>query len=58
MGYAEYQLNDGTGTITVVTQRNGAPRKGAQVKVQGTFRSVATIGTRSASVLEEKKRVD
>ena len=58
LGYAEYQIDDGTGKLTVVTQTGGAPRKGAQVRVQGTFRSVGTIGSKSASVLEEKKRVD
>ena len=58
LGYGEYQLDDGTGTLTVLTQHNGAPRKGAAVKVQGTFRAVATVGSRSVAVLEEKKRVD
>jgi hypothetical protein len=58
LGYAEYQIDDGTGKLTVVTQHNGAPRKGAQVRVRGKFRSVGTIGSKSASVLEETKRVD
>jgi hypothetical protein len=58
LGYAEYQIDDGTGKLTVVTQHNGAPRKGAQVKVRGKFRSVGVLGSRGASVLEETKRVD
>jgi hypothetical protein len=58
LGLGEYRIDDGTGTLTVVTQHGGAPRKGAEVRVQGKFHAVATVGTRSIAVLEEKKRVD
>lgn len=56
LGYGAYQLNDGSGTLTVVTKEGGAPREGAQVGVEGEFRSAFTIGTETAAVLVEKER--
>ena len=56
MGYGAYQINDGTGTITVVTNTNGAPRTGAHVGVEGEFREAFTLGTTSAAVIMEKQR--
>ncbi len=56
MGYGAYQLDDGTGTISIVSQENGAPREGAQVGVEGEFRSAFTLGTQSVAVIMEKKR--
>ena len=56
MGYGAYQLDDGTGTISIVSQQNGAPREGAQVGVEGEFRSAFTLGTQSVAVIMEKKR--
>jgi hypothetical protein len=58
LGLGEYRIDDGTGTLTVVTQHNGAPRKGAQVKVEGKFHGVGMFGNKSVAVLEEKKRID
>lgn len=56
MGYGAYRVNDGSGTITVVTNTNGAPRSGAHVGVQGEFRQAFTLGTTSAAVIMEKQR--
>lgn len=51
-----YQVNDGTGTLTVVSQVGGAPREGAKVGVEGTLRSAFTMGSTSATVLVEQRR--
>jgi hypothetical protein len=56
LGYATYQISDGSRSLTVVTKSGGAPRDGTRVDVEGVFRSAFTLGTRSLSVLEEKKR--
>jgi hypothetical protein len=56
MGYGAYQVNDGTGTLTVLTQQGGAPRDGAKVSVSGEFRAGFTLGTETAAVLMEKER--
>jgi hypothetical protein len=55
LGYGGYQVNDGTGTLTVVIEGGGSvPRVGAKVGVEGTFRSAFTFGGRTAAVLMEK----
>jgi len=51
-----YQVSDGTGSLPIVTETGGAPRVGARVGVEGTFRSAFTFGTTSAAVLLEKRR--
>jgi len=56
IGYGAFQLNDGSGTITVVTKTEGAPRDGAQVGVEGEFRSAFTVGTESVAVILEHQR--
>ena len=57
LGVGGYQINDGTGTLTVVSSKgDGAPREGADIGVQGKFRAVGVLGSRSAAVLEESKR--
>lgn len=50
-----YRINDGTGTLTVVSE-DGAPRRGARVSVRGIFRSVFMLGTESLSALLERDR--
>jgi hypothetical protein len=57
LGVGAYQVNDGTGTLTVVTKGGGAPREGARVGVEGEFRSAYTIGTHTGAVLIEKERM-
>jgi len=56
LGYGAYQVNDGTGTLSIVTQGDGAPRQGAKVGVEGTFRSAYTLGSQTAAVLVETRR--
>ena len=56
LGFGAYQVNDGTGTLSVVTEGGGAPRQGAKVGVEGTFRSAYNVGTQSAVVLVEQRR--
>ncbi|TMQ66835.1 MAG: hypothetical protein E6K78_06015 [Candidatus Eisenbacteria bacterium] len=56
MGYGGYQIDDGTGTLTIIAQGTGAPREGAKVGSEGEFRSAYTLGTQSGAVLLEKKR--
>ena len=57
LGYGAYELQDGTGTLPVVTDGGGAPARGAKVGVEGTFRAAYTLGTSSRAVLVEKRRV-
>jgi hypothetical protein len=56
LGYGAYQIDDGTGTLTVVTKEGGAPREGAQVGAEGEFRSAFTLGDQTVAVLVEKSR--
>lgn len=56
LNYGAYQVDDGTGTITVVSQKLGAPRQGATVGVAGEFRAAFTLGAESAAVVMEKER--
>jgi len=56
LGYGVYQVDDGTGTLTVVTKEGGAPREGASVGVEGEFRSAFTLGPQTAAALLEKRR--
>ena len=51
-----YKLNDGTGTITVVTKTNGVPRQGAKVGVEGEVKSGFTLGSESLTVFVESRR--
>jgi hypothetical protein len=55
-GYGTYVVDDGTGTIRVVSRGGGAPRDGARVGVEGEFRSVYTLGDQSAAVILERSR--
>ncbi len=56
LGYGAYRLNDGTGSILVVTKGGGAPREGAKVGVEGVFRAGFTLGSETAAVIQEDKR--
>lgn len=58
LGYGGYRIDDGTGTIAVATKTGGAPRKGAKVGVEGTFRSAFTLGDQTVAVIEETKRFE
>jgi hypothetical protein len=56
LGYGAYEVDDGTGTLPVVTSEGGAPREGAKVGVEGEFRSGFTLGAKTAAVVVEKRR--
>ena len=57
LGIGVYQVDDGTGTLTVISKAgNGTPRVGAAIGVEGKFRSAFTLGTVSAAVLMEHQR--
>jgi hypothetical protein len=56
LGFGAYQVNDGTGTLSIVSEGGGAPRQGAKVGVEGTFRAAYTLGNQSAAVLVEQRR--
>lgn len=43
LGRGAYQIDDGTGTLWVVT-KSGAPRQGARVQVTGRVRDVVNLG--------------
>jgi len=55
-GLGTYQVQDNTGTLTVVSQSNGAPRTGDRIGVQGIFQALFTLGSRSLAVLREQSR--
>jgi hypothetical protein len=56
MGYGAYEVDDGTGRIAVVTTTNGAPREGAEVGVEGEFRSAFTLGDKVGAAILEHER--
>ena len=56
LGYGAYRIDDGTGSLVVLTKERGAPREGARVGVEGEFRAAYTLGTDSAAALMEKQR--
>lgn len=58
LGRGVFQVDDGTGTLPVVSERSGAPREGARVGIEGIFGSVFTFGDRSGAVLLERDRFD
>jgi hypothetical protein len=55
LGYGGYEVDDGTGRIIVVTDA-GLPPVGATVRVRGLAKQAYTLGTRSLTVVVEKKR--
>lgn len=57
LGYGAYEIKDATGTIPVVSEGGGAPTRGAQVGVEGTFRAAYTLGIESRAVIIERRRV-
>lgn len=56
LGHGVYQVDDGTGTITVVTEKGGVPTQGSKVGVRGTFHSAFTVGTDVVAVIVERDR--
>lgn len=56
LGYGAYRLNDGTGTLYVVSDGGGVPRQGARVRVAGRFQALLTVGRTSVAGIVEKDR--
>lgn len=56
LGYGAYRVNDGTGTVNVVSTEHGAPTEGARVGVVGTFRALYTFGSSSGVAIVEDRR--
>jgi hypothetical protein len=56
LGVGAYQVKDNTGTLTVVSEKGGAPRTGADIEVKGTFQSLFTLGSKTLAVLREESR--
>jgi len=47
LGTGAYRINDGTGSIWILSQGYGVPGKGAHVKVVGTLIQGASLGGRN-----------
>lgn len=58
LGQGAYRVDDGTGTMNILSRGGGAPRQGAEVGVEGEFRSVFTFGDTSQAVIMERRRFD
>jgi len=56
LGFGTYQVQDNTGTLTVVSKGNGAPRSGDKIGVRGIFQALFTLGNQSLAVLKEQSR--
>lgn len=56
LGRGAYQVNDNTGTLTVVSEVGDPPRTGARVGVKGIFQALFTLGSKSLAVLREQSR--
>ncbi len=56
LGIGAYQLRDKTGTITVVSDRGSAPRKGSEIAVKGRFESLFSLGRTGVAVIREESR--
>ena len=52
-----YNVNDGSGEVTVLARSGKVPAKGTRVKVRGRVEEVASLGSRSVGLhLEEHDR--
>jgi hypothetical protein len=56
--YKLYKVDDGTGEITVVTDDDRIPSKGARVRVRGKLQDVATLGGRTLGLHLRQEDVD
>ena len=58
LGYGVYEVDDGTGSLVVVSQLAGAiPAVGAKVGVEGRFQSTYPMGTANIAVLVAIRRL-
>jgi hypothetical protein len=56
LGVGAYEVNDNTGTLTVVTDQESPPRTGSKVGVKGKFQALLSLGFKSLAVLREESR--
>ena len=56
--YKLYKVDDGTGEITVVTDDDRIPSKGARVRVRGKLQDVATLGGRTLGLHLRQEDLD
>ena len=55
--YGMYKIDDGSGEITVLSERRGTPSRGALVRVRGNVREVANFGANSVGLhIQERDR--
>jgi DNA/RNA endonuclease YhcR with UshA esterase domain len=57
VGLNVYQVNDGTGEITVVSTERRVPNKGARVEVRGRVEDVAVLGGRPLGLHLREQRI-
>lgn len=57
VGFNVYQVEDGTGEITVVSTSRRVPGKGARVEVRGKVEDVAVLGGRALGLHLREQRI-
>jgi len=55
LGRGAYRIDDGTGSLPVVSKEYGVPAQGARVTVEGIFPALFTLGSKSLAVLEQTR---
>jgi hypothetical protein len=56
LGRGAYELKDGTGSLTVLSENASPPRTGSRIGVKGVFQALFTLGIKSLAVLREQSR--
>jgi|SRR5687767_12455361 hypothetical protein len=56
--YRFYRVDDGTGEVTVISNRGRAPSKGAQVRVRGKVGDVANFGGQAIGLHLQERDLD
>ncbi len=56
LGRGAYQVKDGTGTLTVISETSAPPPSGSKIGVKGVFQALLTLGSKSLAVLRENSR--
>jgi hypothetical protein len=56
LGKGAYQVKDGTGTLTVISETSAPPPSGSTIGVKGVFQALLTLGSKSLAVLRENSR--
>ena len=56
LGKGAYQVKDGTGTLTVISETSAPPPSGSTIGVKGVFQALLTFGSKSLAVLKEHSR--